>query len=469
MRISFIRPNLTDDRASDAMEPLAFAILASLTPPDIDLVLHDERLAPVPENEPTDLVAMTVETYTARRAYQLASAYRRRGVPVVMGGYHPTFLPDEAGCYADAVVLGDAEDLWPHVVDDARAGRLRRVYRQADYPPLNNRPLPDRSIFRGKRYAPITMVQYARGCRFNCDFCSIHAFYGSMVRQRPVRDVCDEIERAGRRLAFFVDDNLFVDVAKAKELFKALIPLRIRWSCQTSIDIARDPELIDLMARSGCTSALFGFESLNPENLKQMRKGWNIKWQSYETSIKVMHDHGIMIYGSFAHGYDGDTAASFDRTVDFAIHNKFVLANFNALTPTPRAALYDRLRREGRMISERWWLDPTYRYGDATFHPKGMSADELTAGCWRARSRFYSSRSIATRFLSKRTVFASPFNTFQFLLGNVIARREVHRKQGVLLGSVEPLAVNADLVPVPNSAGPQGSSVTVPTGDAVSE
>jgi radical SAM superfamily enzyme YgiQ (UPF0313 family) len=446
------------------MEPLAFAILKSLTPPDVEVVLHDERLAPVPLDEPTDLVAMTVETYTARRAYQLAVQFRRRGVPVVMGGYHATFLPDEVGHFADAVVLGDAEDLWPHVVADARAGTLRKVYRQSEYPTLAGRPQPDRSIFAGKRYAPVTMVQYARGCRFNCDFCSIHAFYGTSLRQRPVQEVCEEIVRAGRRLVFFVDDNLFVDIPKAKELFTALIPLGIRWTCQTSIDIARDRELVALMARSGCASALFGFESLEPVSLQQMRKGWNLKWQDYETSIKVMHDAGIMIYGSFAFGYDGDTTDSFDATAEFAIAHKFFLGNFNPLTPTPRAPLYDRLAREGRLIHDRWWLDPSYRYGDATFHPARMTAAELTEGCYRARSRFNSLRSMVTRFLEPRTVLAGPLNAFQYILANAISRREIHRKQGQPLGGPEPLVIPQHLAPVPQSAGGQGSGAGVAAG-----
>ena len=441
MRIAFVRPNLHDGRSSDAMQPLVFAVLKSLTPPDVETVLHDERLAPIPLDEPTDLVAMTVETYTARRAYQLATAYRRRGIPVVMGGYHATFVPDECAHFADAVVLGDAEDLWPQVVEDARRGRLRPRYEGTGYPTLSGRRPADRSIFAGKRYAPVTLVQYGRGCRFACDFCSIRAFYGSSLRQRPVAEVCEEIERAGRRLVFIVDDNLFVDVPKAKELFRALIPLGIRWTCQTSIDIARDRELVQLMARSGCASALFGFESLDRRSLQQMKKGWNLKWQDYETSIQVMHDAGIMIYGSFAHGYDGDTVQAFDETVEFAIRHKFFLANFNPLTPTPGAPLYDRLAREGRLIHDRWWLDPDFRYGDATFHPRGMTADELTAGCWRARRTFNSASSIARRFLSRRTALASPINAAQFLLANLISRREIHHKQGKPLGGPEPLPI----------------------------
>jgi radical SAM superfamily enzyme YgiQ (UPF0313 family) len=459
MKVTFVRPNISSGRSGDAMQPLVFALLKAMTPPDVEVVLHDERLAPIPFDEPTDLVAITVETYTARRSYQVANHYRRRGVPVVMGGYHPTFLPDECARFADAIVLGDAENLWPHVVEDARHGRLRPVYRQAEYPHLDTRAPADRSIFAGKRYAPVTLVQYGRGCRFNCDFCSIHAFYGNSLRQRTVQEVCDEITAAGRRQVFFVDDNLFVDVAKAKELFRALIPLGIRWTCQTSIDIARDRELVALMAQSGCTSALFGFESLDRRNLVQMKKGWNVKWQDFETSIGVMHDAGIMIYGTFVHGYDEDTARSFDDTVEFAIRHKFFLANFNPLTPTPRSRLYDRLASEGRLIHERWWVDPTFRYGHAMFHPRGMTADELTAGCWRARRAFNSAGATLSRFLAPHTTLASPYQAMQFLLANLISRREINRKQGMSLGGPEPLDMPEGLLPVPPAAGMQGAGV----------
>ena len=445
-------------RTSDAMQPLAMAVLRALTPPDVEVVLHDERIEQVPLDEPTDLVAMTVETYTARRAFQLASAYRRRGVPVVMGGYHPTFLPDECLAFADAVVSGDAEGLWPTVVADAKRGRLRRIYQQDDQPSLSLHPPPDRSIFAGKRYAPVTLVQYGRGCRFNCDFCSIHAFYGNRLRQRNVRDVCDEIEKAGRKYVFFVDDNLFVDVAKAKELFAAVQPLGVSWFCQTSIDIARDRQLVTLMAKSGCSSALFGFESLRAENLRQMRKGWNLKWQDFETSIGVMRDAGIMIYGTFVHGYDYDTVQSFDDTVEFAIRHKFYLANFNPLTPTPRAPLYDRLAREGRLIFDRWWLDPEYRYGDATFRPRGMTADELTNGCYRARLAFNSAASIAKRFVDPRGALRSPRNAVQYLVSNLISRHEIRGKQGMPLGGAETLDVPASLGEVPLASGARGAA-----------
>lgn len=459
MKITFVRPNMQVGRSGDAMQPLAFAVLKSLTPPDVDVALYDERIEAVPVDEPTDLVAMTVETYTARRAYQLANQFRRRGVRVVMGGFHPTFVPEECGLFADAVVLGDAEDLWPSVVADARRGRLRRIYSQAGFPHLAGRPLPDRNLFAGKPYAPITLVQYGRGCRFNCDFCSIHAFYGSALRQRTVREVCAEIENAGRRLVFFVDDNLFVDVPRAKELFHALIPLGIRWCCQTSIDIARDPGLVALMARSGCSMALFGFESLHRDNLHQMRKGWNVKWQSYERSIEVVQDAGIMIYGTFVHGYDHDTPRSFDDAVAFAIRHKFCLANFNPLTPTPRAPLYDRLAAEGRLIYDRWWLDPRFRYGHATFHPRGMTATELTEGCWRARRAFNTAMATTRRFFAPRTTLSSAGHALAFLVVNAVSRREIMRKQERALGGPEPLEIPVAFPPLNATIGASTASL----------
>lgn len=433
MKITFIRPNLYDGRSSDAMEPLCFAVLKSLTPQNVETAFHDERLEPIPYDDPTDLAAITVETYTARRAYQIAGEYRRRGVKVVMGGYHPTFLPEEALLFADAVVQGDAEGLWPHLVADARKGRLGTLYRQDDFPSLDGLP-PDRSVFRGKRYIPVALVQYSRGCRYNCDFCSIRAFYGTSLRQRPVREVVEEIERTGRKHVFLVDDNIFVDVHKAEELFRALIPLRIVWSCQVSIDIAANRSLVKLMEKSGCTTAVVGFESLNPGNLGQMKKKWNLKYGDYETSIRILQDAGVMIYGTFIFGYDNDTPASFDPAVEFAIRNKFYLANFNPLTPNPGAPLFHRFQQENRLIHDRWWLAPNFRYGDATFHPRGMSAEELSAGCYRARSEFNAWGAILRRAFDTRTHARSPYRFGLYALSNLVSRREIHRKQGRALG-----------------------------------
>lgn len=447
MRVTFIRPNMYDDRSSDAMEPLCFAILKALTPEDVETKFYDERLEPVPADLDTDLVAMTVETYTARRAYQIAAEYRRHGVPVVMGGYHPTFLPDEALEHADAVVKGDAEGVWEQVLADARNGGLERIYESNEFPDLAG-IMPDRSIFAGKKYAPIGLVQYGRGCKFNCSFCSIRAFYGANLRQRPVEEVVEDIRRSGKRHIFIVDDNIFVDVPKARELFEALIPLKIRWSCQVSIDVARDRELVDLMARSGCISALIGFESLHPDSLREIKKGWNVKWQSYDESIAVFQDAGIMIYGTFVFGCDHDTVDDFDAAVDFAIRHKFVLANFNPLTPTPGAVLFDRMREEGRLMHDKWWLDPDFKYGDATLQPLGMTADELTRGCFDARRQFNTVGSIMNRMGDRRTNSRSLYRAGVYLLANLISRREIYRKQQRELGQTHSLTAKKRLQPL---------------------
>ena len=433
-RIGFIRPNMFPGRASDAMTPLVFGLLAARTPADIETVLWDERVEPIPLDADVDLVAITVETYTARRAYQIAMRYRQRGIPVVMGGYHPTFEPDEALQFCDAVAIGDGEELWPRIVEDARSGNLQPVYRAAGMADLAGPSRPDRTIFKGKRYAPVDLVQFGRGCRFNCEFCSIRAFYGSATGYRDVTQVAAEISDLNRGHFFFVDDNLFNDRTALKSLLLEIADCGKTWSCQASIDLADDPELIELMVRSGCIAVLIGFESLDADNLKQMRKGWAIKKGTYAERIRTLRKAGLMIYGTFVFGYDKDRRDVFDQTAEFAIDNKFFLANFNPLTPMPGTSLYERLKAEGRLLNDRWWLDEGYRYGDATFLPQGMTANQLTEGCLRARKTFNTFGAIGRRLLDFRANAATPRRIGFYLLANIISRREIYAKQGRPLG-----------------------------------
>jgi len=439
MKIAFIVPNMFRTRAFDAIEPLVFSILAARTPDDFETVFWDERKEDVPTDPTVSLVAITVETHTARRAYEIAGNYRSFGIPVVLGGHHPTFMPDEALEHCDSIVIGDAEGAWEDLLRDFRVGRLKRRYTQPEMVSLAGLEL-DRRIFKGKGYAPASVVQYGRGCKFTCEFCSIRAFYGKGLRQRPVADVVAEIEALAHKHVFFIDDNIFVDRAKAKELLHALIPLGVTWSCQISIDIAHDRELVALLEKSGCTGALLGFESLNPINLRQMKKGWGVKRQDYETSVRILQDAGIMIYGSFVFGYDADTPDSFAETVDFAVRNKFFLGNFAALLPTPGARLYERLKAEGRLIYDKWWLDPDFRYGEATFVPRGMTPEQLTAGCQWARTQFYSYGSISRRFWDRRTNIGSAHRAGFYLAANMVFRREAKAKYGQFLAGNPPPA-----------------------------
>jgi radical SAM superfamily enzyme YgiQ (UPF0313 family) len=401
--------------------------------------MSDERLAPVPLDASVDLVAITIETYTARRAYQIADHYRQRGIPVVVGGYHPSFLPDEARTHADAVVIGDAEGVWPDVVRDAGMGVLKATYRSDTQPALEG-VVYDRSIFRGLRYPAIAAVQIGRGCRYACDFCSIHAFYGSRVRHRPVGEVAAEIESTGRRNVLIVDDNIFNDREKAMELFRALLPLRIRWGCQVSIDITDDAALLDLMAMSGCMAALVGFESLDADNLRQMNKAWTLRHQNALNAIRRFHDRGIMVYGSFIFGYDHDTPDTIKRTVEFAVDARLFLGNISPLTPTPGSQLYQRLQREGRLLYDRWWLDSRYSYGDITYRPRHFTPEELRDACRDAREAFYGYGSIARRLSNVRVNARTPSHLGLFLSANVISRREITAKLGRRLGAPdEPL------------------------------
>lgn len=380
------------------MESLPAAALAGLTPGDIEVKFYDDRLEPVPFDEPTDLVAISVETYTAKRAYQIASEYRRRGIPVVMGGFHASLCPDEVARYAEAVVVGEAETLWGRVLDDARHGTLQKFYRSEGRPSLELLR-PDRSIFRGKRYLPIGLVEAGRGCHFRCDFCAVQTVFNQTQTRRPIDRILDELRalKDSKRIFFFVDDNITSNISQAKEFFRALIPLRIRWVSQASINAAHDEEFLDLLVRSGCQGVLIGFESLNPANLTAMNKTFNTAKGGFEKALANLRRHRIRVYGTFIFGYDGDSEESFRPTVEFAQRHGFYIAAFNHLTPFPGTPLYQRLEAEGRLLYESWWLDDQYSYNRIPFQPRGMSPEALQRECLGARREFYSWSSIFRR------------------------------------------------------------------------
>jgi radical SAM superfamily enzyme YgiQ (UPF0313 family) len=447
MKITFIRPNLTDTRSSDAWKPLVFAILAGLTPPDVDLDFFDEHLEPIPQEHDTDLVALTVGTYTAKRAYQIASQYRKRGVPVVMGGYHPSFLPDEALTYSDAVVIGDAEGVWQQLVEDARRHKLQRVYRMSKQPSLEGLKF-DYSIFNGKRYKSFIPIQFGRGCQYACDYCAGHAFYGSHTRQRPVNEVVAEIKALNHKNIIFIDDNLFADVSKTEELLQALIPLKIHWGSAVTLDIVNNTRLLDLMVRSGCLAVTIGFESLNQKILQQMNKGWNLRHGDFSTIIQKLHDRGIMVLPTFLFGYDHDTIDAFDITVEFAIRSKVAQASFFTLTPMPGSKLYSRLKSENRLIYKRWWLHPNYRFGQATFYPQGMEPAELSERCRRARNIFYSYRSIIQRAFDTAANSRNIRNLGFTLALNLIVKHNLTSNIGRQLGAKAILEPQLENVPL---------------------
>lgn len=419
---------MTGESGPDALQPIVFSVLAALTPADVELEFHDQMRSRLPQVIEADAIAFSVETFSARTAYQLADRHRALGIPVILGGYHPSACPDEAAEHADAVVLGDAEDTWPDVVHDLATGNLKRRYVSGNDQPLQT---PKQGIFTRRDYPPLGMVQFSRGCRYACEFCSIHSFYGTGIRTKTIPQIVAEIAENPQKLLFFTDDNLFADRSRAVELFEALIPLGKRWVCQISMDVARDPDLLKLMRRAGALMVLIGFESLELANLKQMGKGANLAGD-YERVIANIHAAGLMIYGTFVIGYDHDTASTAPALVDFATRNGFSVANFNPLMPMPDTRLYERMAAENRLIYPRWWLDEDFRYGDAMFHPAAMTPEELTSSCRDARFGFYSQSSILNR---SRHHLMNPMRLAVHFATNSISRRAIHAKQGAVLGA----------------------------------
>ncbi len=428
-----MRPSMSGVRAGDAMQPLVFALLAALTPEPIELSFHDELVEPLPVCPDADAIALTVETFAARRAYQLADRWRARGVPVILGGFHPSMCPDEAAAHADAVVVGEAEDTWPRLLADLAAGRLAARYDSAGANGLGGVRFDTRA-FAGKRYAPLGLVQFGRGCRFACDFCSIHAFFGAGVRTRPVVEVVAEIAARPERMLFFVDDNLYADPPAARALLEALVPLRRRFACQISMDVAEDPALLGLLRRAGCRVVIVGFESTSVATLRAIGKGANLH-ADYERVIRAFHAAHLMIYGTFVIGYDDDGPGTAPAASDFATRHRFALANFNPLMPMPGTRLYARLAAQGRLIHDRWWIDPGYRYGDAMLVPAGMTPEELMTGCRDARSAFNTPGCIARRLLHPAANAHSPLAAALYLAANLVSRREIIAKQGRRLGA----------------------------------
>jgi len=440
MRLTLVHPCVGRRRGQPyirtwQMEPLAPATLAGLTPRDRDTTIrfYDDRTEAIPFDEPADLVALSVETYTARRAYQIASEYRRRGVPVVMGGFHPTLMPDETSEFAESIIIGEAEGLWPGVIEDFRAGRLQRVYRQAQRPSLSGLR-PDRSIFAGKRYLPVGLVEAGRGCHFRCEFCAVQSYFANTQTRRPADEIIDEIRRIKRPLLFFVDDNITSNMDQAKEFFRALIPLKVKWVSQASINAAHDEEFLKLIKASGCQGLLIGFESLNPENLKRMRKSFNTMRGGYERALENLKRHEIPLYVTFILGYDEDHGDTLQETLAFAERHRFYIVAFNHLTPFPGTPLYDRLEREGRLLYDRWWLDPAYRYGMVPFAPRGMTAEDVKQRCIEARQQFYSLRSILKRSANFSVNSRNLFMWSHFFSINLLFRSEVLQRKDFPLG-----------------------------------
>ena len=379
---------------------LGLPILAALSPPDVEISITDDLLTPIDlekDLKEVDLVGITVLTKTALRAYEIADGYRKKGIPVVLGGIHPTALPEEAKEHADSVVMGEAEEVWPSLIEDFRIGNLKSFYRQERFTELSKIPRPRREILPRKGYFPLDVIQATRGCPFRCEFCSVRKFFGDTYRFRPISEVVEEMKTLRHRLIMFNDDNILGNPFYSKELLKALIPLKKKWIGQASLSGLRDAENVALLAKSGCIGLLIGFESLSKPNLIQSQKYQNDPTE-YREVIHTLHRFGITIWGSFIFGFDEDDPSIFEETVAFAIQTKLFSVVFALLTPYPETAFYQRVKEEGRLVQDQWWLLERQEESAPFFIPKKMSSEVLREGWKRAWKEFYSFPSIWKRF-----------------------------------------------------------------------
>jgi len=381
--------------------PLTLTTLAALVPQGLEakVELIDEgveQFAP-PLSDP-DLVGISAITGHAQRAYKIADYFRSRNVPVVLGGVHPTLMPEEAKQHADSVVTGFAEESWPQLLKDFQEGQMKEFYQQRRDISLANLPNPKRELLEKKGYVTIHSVQATRGCYNRCDFCVAPVVCQGKMYFRPVKDVIKELEEINGRDVLFVDVSPIEDRDYALELYNAMIPLKKRWMSPCTMRIAKDPELLRVASESGCKGLLLGLESVCEKSLKNMHKNFN-SLRDYKDQVQRLHDHGIAINGCFVFGSDEDNKDVFKRTVDFVQENNIDLPRYTVYTPFPGTPLYQRLESEGRILTNNWSL---YDAQHVVMKPKNMSPEELQEGHHWAWKQTYSFSNIFKRMVGAR-------------------------------------------------------------------
>jgi len=403
--------------------PLTLTTLAALVPdaPDIEMKLVDGSVDRIPLDYPADLVGISVITGCAPAAYHLARHYRKRGIPVVLGGVHVSVLPGEAAAHADSIVVGRGETAWPRLIADFRRGRMKRVYREhalaggalVDVPP------PRRDLQRNGGYMMPNSVQATRGCRRACDFCTVPAVWPQYLK-RPVADVVRDIRAIRGRIIAFNDVSLVDDAEYARELFTAMLPLRKKWGGLVTADCLQDTGLLDLMVASGCVYLLVGFESGDQATLRSIRKNFNHALR-YKDFVAMLQRRGITIQGCFVFGFDHDDSSVFASTVDLVQELGIDIPRYSLYTPYPGTPLFQRLMDERRIISFNW---NDYDTMHVVIQPAQMTPDELFRGFkWAYRETFRLAR-IVKRV--SRPDLRCPINLVGNLCYRIFVRRLYH-------------------------------------------
>ena len=432
MKVLLIMPNaymhkliIGSHKRSFREAPLTMAILAALIDdPQIEIKIIDENVDDIPYNYSADLVGISAITGTAKRAYRIAEYFRNKGIKVVLGGVHVSIMPEEASLHADAIVIGMAERSWPRLIDDFKKGKMKKVYEDRESNEnecLQGVPAPRLDLMRKNGYMASNTVQATRGCNHTCDFCTVPVVWPKYYK-RPVADVIRDIKNIPGKYIAFNDVSLIEDKDYAKELFSAMIPLKKKWGGLVTTLVERDEELLELIHKSGCVYLLLGFESANQGILKSIYKGFN-KEKGYEELVDCLHRYGISVQGCFVFGFDEDGHDVFEKTVQRIIDLKIDIPRYSIYTPYPGTPLFDRLEKEGRIISRNW---NDYDTMHVVYQPRLLTPDELYDGFkWAYKETFKLSH------IAKRTIFRGlgPVSIINFI-GNLAYRIFVTRLYG---------------------------------------
>jgi radical SAM superfamily enzyme YgiQ (UPF0313 family) len=402
-----------DSEFKRIMSPsLALLTLASLTPAGHEVAILDENTGYPVKMEKPDLVGITVNVDNSDRAYQLSAKYRDRGIPVVLGGIHVTANPDEASRHADAVCLGEAEELWEHIIEDTANHCLKPFYKMEKAPDLAKVPPLRWDLLPLSRYLYTNVLYSSRGCPFRCEFCynSAEGYRKREYRTRPVGDIIRDIQKMGTKHIMFIDDNFIGNPQRARELIKAMKPLGLTWNTAVSANIMKFPGLLDEMKESGCQSLFIGFESINNDSIQSVGKVQN-QVKEYEKLVSEIHQREMMVNASLVFGFDHDTPQVFPETLSWLVRNKIETMTAHILTPYPGTRLFARLEKEGRIIERD---KSKYNTAHAVFKPKNMSPDTLQKGYLNMYKEFYSLPNIYRR-LPENHHQRTPYLLFNFL------------------------------------------------------
>ncbi len=408
MNITFIYPKMywakKTKYAWQNIMPLIYARLKALTPKDFTCSFVDTRFEEVNFSKPTDLVVMSITTMGAKYAYEIADEYRKRGVKVILGGIHVNLIPEEAKLHADSILIGEAELTFPQMLQDVKNGCLKPEYKAEGRYDFKDYKI-DKSVYKGKHYFPLHFMETSRGCVFKCNFCSLAPMYNQKITYRDIDNVIEEIKNTKEKFIAFLDENLGNNIKRTTELVKKLKPLKKLWVGQFSLNSLTDPEFVRLLKESNCFYVFIGFETINEDTLKAMNKTSNlgVLKKTLDNCLK----YNLPIFCGYINGYSEESEDEVWKAFEYA--NSFQFINFmtNNLLPFPNTPIYKELESQGRLISEKWWLEDEFLYNhNPLFYNKNIDPKNLPSGL-ELTKEYFRYKNIFKRFIKSRYKFST--------------------------------------------------------------